>query len=150
IERLFTARTATHEVKEQASRQLALLLESTGVATLDGLERLEAAAHQRDNLRRELAKLDQELREIGAGLALADLITELRALAAVDIAVRLEELDEELERSDGEVDRATRSVISIESGLAKFETPRAAEEAQELMAIGAQIQRDVRDYARLR
>ncbi|MGY0694098.1 AAA family ATPase [Virgibacillus sp. FSP13] len=128
-----------NEIKE-ANTKLNNLMEQANCATLEELEKVEAAFRQKKMYSEKIVQLEEELLEVGNGLTLDKLLEEAKSADNDLIDNELEELSRKRDDLD-----SNRSVIEQEHGVVKkeyedkiegtnFASVQAAEEKQSVLA----------------
>jgi uncharacterized protein YhaN len=136
---------------EQMSKRLQTLCRQAGCSLPDELPTAEARSAQRQQLQKDIAALEEQLLEQGAGATLAQLTHEAEAVDAdalpaqlAEIAQRLEALETKRSQRDQAIGREQTILVQMDGGA------RAAEAAERAQAILAEIRGGVDRYVRLR
>lgn len=122
----------------RALAKLAELARAAGVAEAE-LPAAEARSLEAQRLDREIEAVTQEIRAHGGAASFDELAEERASLAGVDVAARLDELDELIEASASRRDRAHHDVGAREVGLRSLE--RKGEAADLALAAEAHLAR---------
>jgi uncharacterized protein YhaN len=136
---------------EQMSKRLQTLCGQAGCSHPDELPIAQARSAQRQQLQKDIAALEAQLLEQGAGATLAQLTHEAEAVDAdalpaqlAEIAQQLEALETKRSQRDQAIGREQAILVQMDGGT------RAAEAAERAQAILAEIRGGVDRYVCLR
>lgn len=135
--------------REDAERELRELVRLSGVGDPAELVQWEATATRAAALSVQLAEAERELAAAGEGRSAEDLAREVQTVARDEIVARKLQIQDELERIDDAFYDARRQVESLELGLSRLGGDAAADAAQRLAAVAADIRESSLVYARL-
>ncbi|HKU44411.1 MAG TPA: hypothetical protein VJR89_39900, partial [Polyangiales bacterium] len=125
-------------VAREAERELLELVRIARVNDISQLEAAEEAARRARELDAALARLQEELASAADGLDPAQLEQELAGAVPSELALRLSELDDQLERLELERERALHTLEARRAGLAVLRDSRGAADAA--LEAGAQLE----------
>ena len=146
---------AARELERQRERHLAAsarleaLMRAAGADSLPSLEHAESASDEIRALDLELGRLDDELESLGGTVALS---AEAGDADLDAVAVRLADLDVELEQLRENASMIDRRIGSAEAGLKDLQDPKAkaAEAAADAEAALARVRELAEQYFRAR
>lgn len=134
-----------------AEAELAELLSAAGVQKPSELEALEQQSEQRQALDAQVQAIEQQIRELGDGQTLDQLLSECQGVER-DAALRdKQELESRLEEIDGVLGDTIGNIRALEDGLYRLQTgEEAAEAAQEAENLASEVRGLVERYVRVR
>jgi uncharacterized protein YhaN len=144
-------RKAAEAEELTATVELAALCREAAVTVPDSLPEAESRSDERRRLENDFRQCAADLERHAAGATLADFLAELSALDADRIPAQLQEIDAELEMLRGRQKELHQAIGSHRTTLESMVgSSTAAETAQRLEQIAAQMRGHVRQFATLR
>lgn len=144
------------ELANQRERQAQLLarvralLERSGAADLDELERLEGQWRAARELATKLHELEDQLIAQGGGLSLEQMVSEATASEPAALRVEREELRSRLEDTEKAAHEVAIEIDRLERGLEYYTDETAAHAAQQQEQRAAQVRELLERYLRVR
>ncbi len=144
-------RRQAHELAESLTAKLAVLCKEARCETVEQLPAAEAAAAESQRLRRERDAYHSELLQHAAGAALDELIAEATSIAADSLPVELPRIAASIAELEARRDEQKDVKFGAKAVLAGMDgSAAAAEAAEDVQEIVAQLDFNVRHYVRLR
>ncbi len=141
---------AQRRISEIEAR-LGAMCEEAGCREHEALPEAEERSARRARLESDLERLNQDLRELSAGLPLADFIESASAPDPDTLPPRMDRLTEEIESLHARKSDLDQTIGSEQTELARMDgSARAAELAEESQSILARLEGEVDQYVRLR
>lgn len=141
---------AQETVKQMESRLGALCQEAACGSATD-LPAAERASAEAATLRRQLGDCNEELLRLSAGATIETLAAEAETVHSDELPAQLQKLDEQLAELQRERDVLQEAIGGEKAVLATMDpSAAAADAAEEVQNLLAQIEPDVQQYLRLR
>jgi uncharacterized protein YhaN len=131
--------------------QLGAMCEEAGCRSHDELPAAEQQSTTRRHIEAELTNLDNRLRQLSAGVAVDDFITQALEVDPDGISGDIGRLKEAIERLNREKSEIDQTIGGERTELGKMDgSARAAELAENIQTLLAGLENDVEQYARYR
>jgi len=142
--------TAAEEI-QALSAQLAALCQEAGCQSPDELPEVEAAAAQAARLEETRSQLDDQLLTLSGGTTLDDFLKQLASVDADQLPAQLENLHGQILELEEERGQLREQIGSQRQALSTMDGgTQAAEVAEQIHSLLADIETDAAQYARLR
>jgi uncharacterized protein YhaN len=142
---------AAQSAGAEAAGRLEGLRRDAGCADLDGLARAEERSLQRRRLETEVRDLEQQILQRSAGTPLDAFLAEAHAIDPDSLAAQLQHLEQDVARIQKEKEGLDQAIGAEQALLAQMDgSARAAESAEQVQALLAQLAADAEQYSRLK
>jgi uncharacterized protein YhaN len=142
---------ALFERKSSAEAELEQLLAASDANDLQELAELEQRAALAGELDAEIARIEHQLRDLGEGMPLDTLLSEIAGVDRATVVRDIEDIEARIEESEQLLHDAIGDIKQLELGLDRYRGgEEAAEAAQQLESLASEIRALVERYTRVR
>jgi uncharacterized protein YhaN len=145
--RLRSARKKISEIKTH----LEGMCREAGCESVEGLRHAEERSHRRKGIEQELFRLEEQLRNLGAGATVEEFVLEAQGVDPDGVQAKVARLAEEIEAHQKEKSNLDQTIGRERTELDRMRgSGRAADLAEEEQHLLARLENDVEKYVRLR
>ncbi len=149
--RRLAERDKAQQTIDRSTARLATMCREAGCGDHKDLPQAEQASDQRARLQENLQGLDDQLLRLGAGAAIESFIADAESVDADELPGQLDRLTGEIGELASEKTALSETIGGEKKTLEAMDTSAAAAEAAErVQSLAAQIEPDIRQYVRLR
>lgn len=131
--------------------QLSMMCREAGCKNYEDLPAAEERSALRVHIQNQLGKLEDQLRRLSAGSTIDEFIRDARTVDPDDVDIRIERLAENIDELTSRRSLLDQAIGSERTELSKMNgSAQAAELAEEVQSLLANLETDARQYARLR